>query len=99
MEWSFTADDPDDADALHDKWHEKLESNPDYSPAAFWMAAKDNGYVKPRLDFLRSAMEMVVAELRQRLGDDDQSSDTYPSPCPFMGLEQTSPGSRHHVRN
>jgi len=35
-------------------------------------------------------MEMVVAELQHRLGNGDQSSDTNPSPCPFLGLEQTS---------
>ena len=42
-------------------------------------------YVKPKLDFLRSAMEMVVAELRKRLDDDDPSNDTDASQCPFLG--------------
>jgi hypothetical protein len=46
-------------------------------------------YVKPKLDFLRSAMEMVVAELQQRLRNRDQSGGTDASPCPFLGLEQT----------
>ena len=56
-------------------------------------------YVKPKLDFLRSAMEMVVAELQGRLGESDQHGDIDTSQCPFLGLEETSPDSRHDVRD
>ncbi len=56
-------------------------------------------YVKPKLDFLRSAMEMIVAELQERLGKSDQHGDIDASQGPFLGLEQTPQDSRHDVRN
>ncbi len=42
-------------------------------------------YVKPKLDFLRSAMEIVVAELQQRLGETDARAGINKSECPFLG--------------
>ena len=56
-------------------------------------------YVKPKLDFLRSAMELVVAELLQRLGDSTQSADINAAQSPLLGLEQTSPDPCRDVRD
>jgi hypothetical protein len=43
-EWSRTANDPADDAELERKWHEALAEDPSYSPATFWLNAKDNGY-------------------------------------------------------